>query len=198
MNGNQILDSIQDHINRRKYKNDGKGLRFDQYITTQLDTDRILNEAREDVNAPTTALDVKALIQLWMDASDWADSIVVIDTVTEEEYVAQLRKMAFKVLKATIEDGDVTRLLPFQTSLELGETYVHIVNESAYALETKYHVIEQGDTLCARGGRPRGTVTGSSATCPGCLAKGKGAIVDFLLERSGDDYKLVAETLENV
>jgi hypothetical protein len=119
---------------------------------------------------------------------------VIIDA---QEYARIITRLAFKVLKSSIEDKDIQRLLPFQTSLELGN-HVHIVNESAYAVETKYHVITDGDTLCARGGRPRGTVTGTAPTCPGCLAKAQGIVVNHLLDQAAGDFLAVAYKLQEV
>jgi hypothetical protein len=72
------------------------------------------------------------------------------------------------------------------------------VNESAYAVETQYHAIRDGDTLCARGARPRGTVTRTAPTCPGCVAKARGIIVNHLLDQASGDFFAVAEKLEGV
>lgn len=120
---------------------------------------------------------------------------IIID---QAEYVRILTRVAFKVLKSSISDKDLQRLLPFQSSLELGNTHVHIVNESAYEVKTQYHSIGDGDTLCARGARPRGTVTGTAPTCPGCLAKAQGIIVNHLLDQASGDFFVVAEKLQEV
>lgn len=98
-------------------------------------------------------------------------------------YVVDMREAEARVLMGSIADGDVQRLLPFQTSLGAGKTYVHIVNESAYIITTNHHEIHEGDTICARAAGAdwqldqRYTVP----TCPGCLAKAKRVIVDHLL-----------------
>ena len=98
-------------------------------------------------------------------------------------YVVDMRDAEKRVLMGSIADGDVQRLLPFQTSLGAGKTYVHIVNESAYVITTNHHEIHEGDTICARAAGAdwqldqRYTVP----TCPGCLAKAKRVIVDHLL-----------------
>lgn len=120
---------------------------------------------------------------------------VIIDRA---EYARILTRIAFKVLKSSISDADLQRLLPFQTSLELGSTHVHIVNESAYEVKTQYHSITDGDTLCARAARSRGTVTGTAPTCPGCLAKAQGIIVNHLLDQASGDFHAVAVKLQEV
>jgi hypothetical protein len=73
-------------------------------------------------------------------------------------------------------------LLPFQTKIGVGDTYYHIVNASAYVVETNAHAIYEGQTLCKR----FGNVYADAArfvqpTCPGCLAKAKAIIVYHLL-----------------
>lgn len=91
------------------------------------------------------------------------------------------------VLRGAINDKDVQKLLPFQTKLGRGNTYVHIVNASAYTVETNSHFIRETGTLCAREGGARWTIsseiiTAQGATCPGCLAKAKTIIVNHLLD----------------
>jgi hypothetical protein len=89
-----------------------------------------------------------------------------------------------EVLKGSIADGDVQKLLPFKTKRVYGYTFVHIQNESAYTIQTDRHFICEGETLCARDSHGRtysASVKGLVPTCPGCLAKGKSIIVNHLL-----------------
>lgn len=85
-------------------------------------------------------------------------------------------------LKARIQDTAVREYLPFLTSVSDGLNHFHIRNDSAYPVDTKYHTIEQGDTLCGRGGDNNYTVSHVSPTCPGCIAKAKNIIVTHLLD----------------
>lgn len=91
-------------------------------------------------------------------------------------------------LKRDIRDTDLQALLPFQTSIVAGDTHFHIRNDSKYVVETKYHDIEQGDTLCARAKNNDDVLYGVYATCPGCIAKAKNVVVTHLLseERIGE------------
>lgn len=94
-------------------------------------------------------------------------------------------KLEREVLKASIADGDVQKLLPFQTKLVVGKNHIHIENASAYTAETNYHSVAYGDTICARQGQTYAAVVAKVATCPGCLAKAKGLIVNHLLNTPG-------------
>lgn len=98
------------------------------------------------------------------------------------------------VLSGAINNRDIQRLLPFQTTLLKGDNHVHIVNKSAYVIETNSHFVREGATLCARsktfGRNAKFTVDvdglicrvnfPSVATCPGCLAKAKAFIVNYI------------------
>jgi hypothetical protein len=87
-----------------------------------------------------------------------------------------------EVLKGSIADSAVQKLLPFQTTIEAGSTKYHIVNASAYVVETNSHTIYEGQTLCKRSGeRAWPTYRHTQPTCPGCLAKAKAIIVQHLL-----------------
>ena len=94
-------------------------------------------------------------------------------------------KLEREVLKASIADGDVQKLLPFQTKLVVGKNHIHIENASAYTAETNYHSVGYGDTICAKQGQTYAARLSKVATCPGCLAKAKGLIVNHLLNTSG-------------
>lgn len=87
-------------------------------------------------------------------------------------------------IKQHIADDDVRSLLPFLTSVSDGENHFHIRNDSRYDVETKYHVIEQGDTLCGRRGDNSLTLRCVTPTCPGCIAKAKNIIATHLLSDS--------------
>jgi hypothetical protein len=88
-----------------------------------------------------------------------------------------------EVLKGSIADRDVQKLLPFQTRIGTGDTKYHIVNASAYVVQTNNHSIYEGQTLCKRFGNTYYTAPSyiEAATCPGCLAKAKAIIVYHLL-----------------
>ena len=88
-----------------------------------------------------------------------------------------------EVLKGSIADSDVQKLLPFQTKVGAGDTHYHIVNASAYVVETNAHAIYEGQTLCKRFGNVYGDAVSryQQPTCPGCLAKAKAIIVHHLL-----------------
>lgn len=99
--------------------------------------------------------------------------------------VIDAEKLEREVLKQSISDDDVQRLLPFATSLGLGENFSHIINKSAYTVQTNSHNVTEGDTLCKRGEPTRGMYYGENVfgtpSCPGCLAKAKAIIVNHLL-----------------
>ena len=98
--------------------------------------------------------------------------------------VINVDRLECEVLKASIKDWDVQKLLPFQTTLGRGIHYTHIVNASSYDVETNYHVISEGETICKRhGGEDSLWAIGTAVTplCPGCLAKAKAIIVAHLL-----------------
>lgn len=101
-------------------------------------------------------------------------------------------------MKASVAAEDIQKLLPFQSSLELGDNYIHIVNESAYPVYTKSHEIGLGDTLCKRGKDANGKVTEATPTCPGCLVKARGVIINHLLDQFAGDYFAVALALKQV
>jgi hypothetical protein len=113
--------------------------------------------------------------------------------VTEDGIVVVIDgdKLEREVLKGSINDSDVQRLLPFQTSLGRGAQHLHILNASAYTVETNAHFIEEGDTLCKRAAYTpeflayySEVIKRPTATCPGCLAKAKSIIVNHLLDNS--------------
>jgi len=86
-------------------------------------------------------------------------------------------------LKQSIPDTDVTKYLPFNTSIVEGEHHFHIRNESVYPIDTKYHTIKNGDTLCAHAHGDRlPELRYTFPTCPGCIAKAKNIIATHLLD----------------
>ena len=104
----------------------------------------------------------------------------VIQIHDETVVTIDMARLEREVLKGSIADSDVQKLLPFQTSVAVGRTESHIINESFYDVETNYHIIQRGDAICGRYS-PFYRGLGGQPTCPGCLAKGKGIIVDHLL-----------------
>ena len=86
-------------------------------------------------------------------------------------------------IRDSIADEDVRDFLKFRTSLGKGDNHVHIVNSSAFTIETDRHVIENGDTLCAkRNSTDLVDDVYYEASCPGCLAIGKGIAVRDLTD----------------
>ena len=82
-----------------------------------------------------------------------------------------------------IADEDVRDFLQFRTGLAAGESKIHIVNLSAFEVETERHTIERGETLCHKYGQvTRVNELQYGATCPGCLAIGKGIAVRDLTD----------------
>lgn len=96
-----------------------------------------------------------------------ADVVDVIGLVREE-------------IKSSIPDNKVREYLPFATSVVEGDTHFHIKNDSVYPVDTKYHTIEQGDTLCARAGNNDNELRYVFPTCPGCIAKAKNIVASHL------------------
>lgn len=114
-----------------------------------------------------------------------------------EFIVAVLRKFIVDTLKATIEDADVIALLPFATTIACGNTQNHIINMSVYPVSTKYHTITKHQALCGRENTfYRGF--GAEPTCPGCIAKAKGVIVNNLLRQGNGNFIRVGEILQEV
>ena len=95
--------------------------------------------------------------------------------------VIDANRLEREVLKGSIDDRDVQKLLPFQTKVGVGDTKYHIVNASAYVVATNAHTIYEGQTLCKRFGNVYGDTRYHQPTCPGCLAKAKAIIVQHLL-----------------
>ena len=97
--------------------------------------------------------------------------------------VIDANRLEREVLKGSIDDRDVQKLLPFQTKVGVGDTKYHIVNASAYVVATNAHTIYEGQTLCKRFGNVYGDAISryQQPTCPGCLAKAKAIIVQHLL-----------------
>jgi hypothetical protein len=87
-------------------------------------------------------------------------------------------------IKQSIHSTQLQEYLPFLTSISEGDTHFHIRNDSAYPVDTKYYVIENGDTLCARDGDNSQTLRGGFVTCPGCIAKAKNIVATYLLDRT--------------
>lgn len=82
-----------------------------------------------------------------------------------------------------IADEDVRDFLKFRTGLAVGDHYTHIVNLSAYEVQTDRFTIMTNDTLCRKSGRTAAiSDLHSSVTCPGCLAIGKGIAVRDLTD----------------
>lgn len=122
---------------------------------------------------------------------------VVIDTENLEAVIASLRKLIVNTLKATIEDADVLALLPFASAIACGDNYNHIINLSAYPVTTKYHTITKHQALCGRE-KTYYRGIGAEPTCPGCIAKAKGVIVNNLLQRLNGDFIRVGQILQEV
>ena len=83
---------------------------------------------------------------------DVVDPSVDLLTPTTTVIVINFDRLEREVLKRSIADGDVQKLLPFNTVLVAGEHHFHILNTSAYDVETNSHVIQEGSTLCAKAG----------------------------------------------
>jgi hypothetical protein len=84
-------------------------------------------------------------------------------------------------IKQSIRSTQLQEYLPFLTSISEGDEHFHIRNDSVYPVSTKYHVIDNGDTLCARGGDNSETLRNGYVTCPGCIAKAKNIVASHLL-----------------
>lgn len=69
--------------------------------------------------------------------------------------------------------------LPMHTVIRKGDNHNHIVNASIYTVETQYHTIFEGMSLCARRKRNLRDASGT-ATCPGCVAHAKSIILRSL------------------
>lgn len=106
---------------------------------------------------------------------------IIID-LTDAEFEAYRRQG----LKDAIPDSGIREYLPFLTSVSEGSNYFHIRNDSVYPVATKRHTVEQGDTLCMRGGDNTETVRLVAPTCPGCIAKAKNIVVAHLLSTAGN------------
>lgn len=140
-------------------------------------TDAPENEAnmKTPLEKATTTFDV---IDATKDINEPIGTLVVID----------MPRLEREVLIGSIADDDVQKLLPFSTSLGLGDNFTHIVNKSAYTVQTNSHAISESETLCKRAEYTHPMYYGENVfgtpTCPGCLAKGKAIIVNHLLSIS--------------
>jgi hypothetical protein len=102
-------------------------------------------------------------------------------TKSQKDFALYFLDAVRDVLKRSIDDASVQKLLPFQTGVEAGYTYNHIVNASAYTVAIDKHRIVEGQTLCARAGGSFRTHRDAKPTCPGCLAEAKSIIVEHLI-----------------
>jgi hypothetical protein len=170
-----FLESVLEYLSTQTYSTGGAGLRMGQWFNTVADARVIVKDAIKAVNTPKRA---KTPVE--------KATVGVIVTPFETVVVIDGDKLEREVLKESISDLDIQRLLPFQTRLVMGENHIHIENASAYTVETQYHLISEGDTLCAKQGQTYRTTTGvvKVATCPGCLAKAKGVIVNHLIRQA--------------
>jgi hypothetical protein len=152
----------------------------------------LLKAAKADILAQTDrsfgpSLPKSPIEKSIVSSIDIVDPSVDLLTPIATVVVIDAAKLEREVLKASIADADIQRLLPFQTRLVMGENHIHIENTSAYTVETQYHLISEGDTLCVKVGQTyalgayRSVQVSKVATCPGCLAKAKGVIVNHLL-----------------
>jgi hypothetical protein len=113
---------------------------------------------------------------------DIVDASVDLLTPIATLVIVDEARLEREVLKGSIADENVQKLLPFNTVLVAGSNYFHLQNASAYNVETNSHRIYEGDTLCAKVGPVQRLYSSDrAATCPGCLAKGKAIIVNHLL-----------------
>jgi hypothetical protein len=105
------------------------------------------------------------------------------DGSVTEVIAVDRERFEFEALKDAIKDEDVIDFLPFKTYIGGGKQHTHIVNDSAYTVETNSHFIARGETLCKRGAPTAGKYHYVAATCPGCVAKGKAIVVNHLLKQ---------------
>jgi hypothetical protein len=105
----------------------------------------------------------------------------VIVTPIETVVIIDADRLEREVLKGSIADRDVRKLLPFHTHVVAGQTHIHIQNASAYTVETNSHLIPEGETLCAKAGTVDRITDAMRPSCPGCLVKAKAIIVNHLL-----------------
>lgn len=122
---------------------------------------------------------------------------IVIEIVDINAVRTALAKFIFDQLKASIAAEDILNLLPFRSAIVFGEHHTHIQNDSAYPVYTKYHVIGRGDTLCAKVGQTY-FPTRVTPSCPGCIAKARGVIVNNLMKGFEGDAFAVADALKQV
>ena len=78
----------------------------------------------------------------------------------------------YDLLKRTIPTERIQAYLRFRTEVRHGHNLNHLVNASAFAVETRFHVIRENESLCGRRSQ-RFSVTTEGVTCPGCTAIGK-------------------------
>jgi hypothetical protein len=176
----EFLNDAIKHLQSQSYSDSGRGLSFQQWFKTLENSIEKLREAKSRVPHVKTPIEKATTVFDVVDATnDVAESVgtlVVID----------MQRLEREVLIGSIADADVQKLLPFANVIGDGENFRHIINKSAYVVETNSHVIAENETLCKRAGKTWETYYGSDAvsvaTCPGCLAKGKAVIVNHLLK----------------
>jgi hypothetical protein len=182
-----FLESVLEYLGSQTFTDSGRAAgstgNWNWFIdiadARTLVKDAIIKVAKADIPKRAKTPVEKATVAEFAIVDPSVDLLTPVATVV----VIDGDKLEREVLKESISDLDVQRLLPFQTRLVMGENHIHIENASAYTVETQYHLISEGDTLCAKQGQTYRTMTGlvKVATCPGCLAKAKGVIVNHLL-----------------
>ncbi len=154
-----ILENVRVYLTSATFHTRGKGLGFYEWLADTGDAVDILDNATDQLTQPEP------------------EPVVLI--------AIDLGELERRVLAGAIADGDIPKLLPFQTALGKGENHIHLINESAYVVTTNSHVVGEGDTLCARAGGARVFPYVNKSlypvTCPGCLIKAKNLIVDKAL-----------------
>lgn len=88
----------------------------------------------------------------------------------------------FRILCSLVPDGKGLRqALMFSTVVKKGNTERHIVNDSVYAIKTRYHIIKPGGALCGRKATNYSN-TNKEATCGGCVGIARHVVIrDILL-----------------
>jgi hypothetical protein len=168
----QMLSRVIARFEDQSFHTGGDGLTYRQWFYS---VEAALGIVSEALIAVTRATVTKTPIE---------KATEVYETLHGNIVVIDMARAEYETVKSLIADEDVQSLVPFQTAMVHGENFIHIQNESSYAVETKYHTIRKGETLCKDSHQTwYVTARDTTPTCPGCLAKAKGIVATYLLNR---------------
>jgi hypothetical protein len=98
--------------------------------------------------------------------------------------LAEQRDELIEAVKGSLSFERVRAFLPFLTTIKLGNTHRHLVNQGVWPIVTETRVVHEGETLCRRRGALYPMHLYPADPCPGCLAIAQGLAARELFPQS--------------